>query len=145
LWSDQTRPDQQPHHQTAVARLVSIEDPWAEGHHSVEFLSGPIILSHATRHGRELHSRPRKEFRNELLCMKKISPDFLQTIDYYFARPETPQISDTATTTTSVLAAHELTAAHTDLLNFHRGLLQGWHQERERERDIRSDIVVVAD
>jgi hypothetical protein len=26
-----------------------------------------------------------------------------------------------------VLAAHELTAAHTDLLNFHRGLLQGWH------------------
>jgi hypothetical protein len=126
FWSDQTRPDQQPHHQTAVARLVSIEDPWAEGeegHHSVEFLSGPIILSHATRHGRELHSRPR----NELLCMKKISPDFWQTIDYYFARPETPQISDTTTTTTSVLAAHELTAAHTDLLNFHRGMLQGWH------------------
>jgi hypothetical protein len=85
FWSDQTRPDQQPHHQTAVARLVTIEDPWAEGeegHHSVEFLSGPIFLSHATRHGRELHSRPRNEFRNELLCIKKISPDFWQTIDY---------------------------------------------------------------
>jgi hypothetical protein len=38
FWSDQTRPDQQPHHQTAVARLVTIEDPWAEaeeGHHSL--------------------------------------------------------------------------------------------------------------
>lgn len=41
MWSDQTRPDQQPHHQTTVARLVSIEDPWAEGHHSVEFFVWP--------------------------------------------------------------------------------------------------------